>query len=256
LNTEAPVYLRANRLKVTPEELVRELGREDIAASAAGPDGVMLARRSNVFLSRSFHAGLFEVQDLHSQLVARALEPRAGERVIDACAGGGGKSLHLAALMGGKGKVLAMDVAEGKLTRLRERANRAGASCIETRVIDGAKVIKRLADSADRLLLDVPCSGLGVWRRNPDGKWRLTAEEIARLKGVQAEILSRYAAMLKPGGLMVYATCSILPDENERQIENFLSHNGNGWELLDQRSLRPAPGGGDGFFVARLRRRS
>lgn len=256
LNQSAPVYLRANRLKTTPEKLLVHLKAEKIAAQSAGDDAIRLEKRANVYLTPSFHAGHFEVQDLNSQTVARELAPEPGERVIDACAGGGGKSLHLAALMKNKGRIIAMDVVEKKLAQLRDRSTRAGATCIETRWIDSTKVVKRLADSADRVLLDVPCSGLGVLRRNPDSKWKLSLEEVVRLMALQKDILARYSAMCRPGGTLVYATCSIMPDENERQVAAFLSQNETGWELESQRTREPESGGGDGFFLARLRRLS
>ncbi len=132
-------------------------------------------------------------------------------RVIDACAGAGGKTLHLAAMMQGKGRLLAMDVEEWKLENLKQRARRAGAHNVETRVITSSKTVKRLKESSDRVLLDVPCSGLGVLKRNPDAKWRDTAERLPVLVALQEEILQRYSQMVKVGGLLVYATCSILP---------------------------------------------
>jgi 16S rRNA (cytosine967-C5)-methyltransferase len=256
LNETAPVYLRANRLKISPEKLVANLRTEKILAQVVGGDAVRLEKRANVFLTPSFRAGHFEVQDLNSQSVASELAPEPGERVIDACAGAGGKSLHLAALMKNKGRIVSMDVAEKKLGQLRDRSTRAGATCIEVRLIDSTKVIKRLADSADRVLLDVPCSGLGVLRRNPDSKWKLSLEEVERVKGLQADILARYSQMCKPNGTLVYATCSIMPEENERQVAEFLSQNETTWKLESQRTLWPESGGGDGFFMARLKRLS
>jgi 16S rRNA (cytosine967-C5)-methyltransferase len=256
LNETAPVYLRVNRLKVVPEKLVANLKSENIQARLKDGDTVQLEKRANVFMTASFRAGHFEVQDLNSQAVALALAAEPGERVIDACAGAGGKSLHLASLMNNKGRIVSMDVVAKKLDQLRERATRAGATCIEVRAIDSTKVIKRLADGADRVLLDVPCSGLGVLRRNPDGKWKLSLEEVERLKGLQRQILGGYSQMCKPGGVLVYATCSIMPEENEHQVEGFLSQNGTAWSLESQCTLMPESGGGDGFFIARLRRMS
>lgn len=157
-------------------------------------------------------------------------------RVIDACAGGGGKTLHLAALMQGKGTVIAMDVYARKLEELKRRARRAGASNIETRTIEGSKTIKRLEGKADRLLLDVPCSGLGTLRRNPDAKWKLSPEFLDEVTALQHEILSSYCRMVRVGGRLVYSTCSVLPRENERQVERFLSEN-PGFRLLEQHSL-------------------
>lgn len=254
LNSVAPVYLRANRLKTTPEQLLKKLRDEKIDAELAGGDALKLTRRANVFLTKSFHAGLFEVQDLSSQGVAPELLAEKGQRVIDACAGAGGKSLHLAALMGNKGKIIAMDVHEKKLEQLRERATRNGATSIEVRHIEGSKTIKRLADSCDRLLLDVPCSGMGVLRRNPDSKWKLSVEEVGRLRDLQSNILSQYSQMCKPGGYIVYATCSIMPSENLKQVERFLSQNETAFSLEKHETTWPEKNGRDGFFFARIKR--
>lgn len=252
LNSSAPVFLRANRLKATAEEVVSRLTQEKIECEFAGNDAVRLKKRTNVFLTKAFHAGLFEVQDFNSQRVAPELQTKAGDRVIDACAGGGGKSLHLAALMQNKGKVVAMDIFEKKLEQVKERGKRAGSSIIETRWIENNKVIKRLAESADRLLLDVPCTGMGVLRRNPDAKWKLTPEDVARLNETQSQILNQYVSMLKPGGTLVYATCSIIPSENSGQIEKFLSQNDTRFSLEKDETLFPEADGPDGFYYARL----
>jgi 16S rRNA (cytosine967-C5)-methyltransferase len=179
-----------------------------------------------------------------------------GHRVVDACAGAGGKSLHLASLMKNKGKIISMDIHEWKLQELKLRARRNKIDIIETRLIDSTKVIKRMADSADRVLLDVPCSGMGVLRRNPDSKWKLTAEEITRLQTLQYELLTSYSQMAKKGGQMVYATCSLLPSENEQQIERFLKEHGEQWSLVKQVNMRPDRDGFDGFFAALLKRNS
>jgi len=254
LNTLAPVYLRANRLKTAPERLVNVLKQDQVEASVVESDCLKLAERANVFQTKAFEQGLFEVQDLSSQRVVPALGVEPGMRVIDACAGAGGKSLHMASLMANKGKILALDVTEKKLEALRERATRNGANTIETRLIDSTKVIKRLADGCERLLLDVPCSGVGVLRRNPDAKWKLKPEELGELKKTQAEILANYGQMLKAGGAMVYATCSIFPEENERQVEKFMSQVGTAWTLEAQETLWPENDGPDGFYFARLRK--
>lgn len=256
LNEPAPVYLRANSLRITPAKLVAALASEKVEARVADGAAVRLEKRANVFLTKSFKAGHFEVQDFSSQQVALLLAPQPGERIIDACAGAGGKSLHIAALMGNKGRVVSLDVAEKKLAQLRERSTRAGATCIETRVIDSTKVIKRLAESAERVLLDVPCSGLGVLRRNPDTKWKLNREDVEHVKQLQADILQRYSQMCKVGGVLVYATCSIMPEENEAQVTKFISQNETAWELESSRALWPEAGGPDGFFMARLKRLS
>ncbi|MGB3800664.1 MAG: RsmB/NOP family class I SAM-dependent RNA methyltransferase, partial [Lewinella sp.] len=160
---------------------------------------------------------------------------------------------HLAALMENKGRLLSLDIHAWKLDELKRRARRNGVANLETRAITSTKIIKRLAGKADRLLLDVPCSGLGVLRRNPDAKWKLSPETIDRLVAEQDKILSGYSRMVKVGGKMVYATCSILPRENERRVEHFLTTEaGQGWEVESSQSYLPQREGYDGFFVCRL----
>ncbi len=256
LNEQAKVVLRVNTLKVTRKELQQQLKDEGIIADAPKeyPDALILEERQNIFTRQQFRDGLFEVQDAGSQLIAPFLQPKPGMRVVDACAGGGGKTLHIAALMQDKGRIIAMDTEDWKLDELKKRARRAGASNnIETRVIDSSKVIKRLENSADRVLLDVPCSGLGVLRRNPDAKWKLSPEFIEKIKVTQQTLLTDYSAMLKVGGLLVYSTCSILPSENQKQVEEFIKTNAGKFELEEQRSLMPSEGF-DGFFMSRMKK--
>lgn len=257
LNQPASVVLRANRLRTTPENLQKTLLAESIECHPmANSDALVLRIRKNVFQSSVFKKGWFEVQDFSSQKVAPFLAPEPGMRVVDACAGGGGKTLHLAAMMQNKGVIIAMDTHAWKLEELRKRAKRAGASNIETRVIESKKTIKRLYNSADRLLLDVPCSGLGVLRRNPDAKWKLQPEQIDHLRQTQQDILQSYAPITKPGGRMVYATCSILPSENQDQIKTFLSSEvGKQFQLITDNKILPQDEGFDGFYMALLERK-
>ena len=173
--------------------------------------------------STAFCNGLFEIQDAASQHVAPLLQVEPGQVVIDACCGAGGKTLHLAALMRNKGRLLALDVRDKPLHALAERAKRASISIIELGVLDKDQVHTDLFATADRVLLDVPCSGLGTLRRNADLKWKLTAKEVARLTRVQAHILSDYSKFVKPGGKLVYATCSLLNDENQQIVSAFLA---------------------------------
>jgi len=255
LNEEAEVVLRVNTLKTTRERLKNLLEADGIRSYLVKgyPDALILEVRQNVFRHPSFKEGLFEVQDASSQLVAAALQVEPGMRVIDACAGAGGKSLHLAALMGNKGKVISMDVEEWKLQQAKLRARRNGVSIFEPKIIEGSKTIKRLKESADRLLLDVPCSGLGVLRRNPDTKWKLSLESLEKVQKTQQELLQSYPSMLKKGGQLVYATCSILPSENEEQIKKFLaSEAGKDFELIEDRKVLAQESGFDGFYIARL----
>jgi len=258
LNQQADVVLRANRLRTTPEALQKELAEEGIETDQilGYPDALRLRERGNVFRTQAFRKGLFEVQDAASQLVAPFLQAEPGMRVIDACAGAGGKTLHLAALMENKGQLLALDIYDGKLKELKKRAKRARAFNIETRLITSSKVIKRLSNTADRVLIDAPCTGLGVLRRNPDAKWKLQPEFVQEVCQTQQDLLLQYSNMLKRGGQMVYATCSILPDENEHQVTSFLkSTAGVDFQLLEERHVFPSREGFDGFYMARLGRK-
>ena len=220
-------------------------------------DALRLKKRANVFLSEAFKQGLFELQDASSQRVAPLLlgawNPSQGSlKVADCCAGAGGKTLHLAALMGGKGKIVAMDIYPQKLDELSRRAKRNGAYNIEARLIE-AKYLKRQRGTFDRVLIDAPCSGLGVLRRNPDTKWKLTPEFLEEIRKTQAQLLAQYSLLVKEGGSLVYATCSILPSENEQQVQHFLaSEAGKRFTLVEQHKIS-ATQGYDGFYMAALR---
>jgi len=193
------------------------------------------------------------VQDASSQEVAYFLDVKPGMRIIDACAGGGGKTLHIASLMQNKGRILALDVHEWKLKELQKRAARAGVSIVETRVITSSKVVKRLEKNADRLLLDVPCTGLGVIRRNPDIKWKLDADSVKRIIQQQTDILSSYSKMVKNGGKILYVTCSILPSENEQVVNTFIAANPE-YKLVNEKKILPSVTGHDGFYMALIQR--
>ncbi|MGO2101479.1 MAG: RsmB/NOP family class I SAM-dependent RNA methyltransferase [Psychroflexus halocasei] len=255
LNKQASVVLRTNRLKTNPKELQKTLDEEQIATKLLSeyPDALELYERQDVFKTQAFKKGLFEVQDASSQKIAHALDVQEGMRVVDTCAGAGGKALHLAAIMENKGQVIALDIYANKLKELKRRAKRAGAHNIETRHIDTTKVIKKLYDSADRVLIDAPCTGLGVLRRNPDAKWKLSLEFLKEITEKQSQILHQYSRMVKSGGKLVYATCSILPSENEKQIEKFLStEEGNKFNLVKEQKILAHKSGYDGFYYAIL----
>ncbi|MGH1437440.1 MAG: RsmB/NOP family class I SAM-dependent RNA methyltransferase [Lewinella sp.] len=253
LNRPAEVILRVNTLKGNAKGLVAALKKDEITSKVIGETSVHVIKRKALFRSAAFKAGLFEVQDFSSQQVAPFLDVAPGMRVIDACAGAGGKTLHLANLMDNKGQVISLDTESWKLNELRKRARRNGIHIVDTRPITSSKVIKRLSQSADRVLLDVPCSGLGVIRRNPDSKWKMDIEFIDRIKTVQQEILQSYSRMVKKDGKLVYATCSVLPSENQDQVQTFLaSEKGQSFQLEEQRILLPQEDGYDGFFMARL----
>ncbi|WP_337043041.1 RsmB/NOP family class I SAM-dependent RNA methyltransferase [Emticicia sp. 17c] len=255
MNKQAPVVLRANTLKTTVTDLRKKLHEIGIETDTLAQvnEALVLQKRANVFATEAFKGGLFEVQDAGSQLIAPLLDVQPGMRVIDACAGAGGKTLHLATLMQNKGRIIALDVEDYKLQELQRRARRNGIGNVETKLIE-TKTIKRLRESADRLLLDVPCSGLGVLRRNPDAKWKLKPEFLETIRKTQSEIITNYSKMLKHGGKMVYATCSILPSESETQVQAFLAQNPE-YTLLKELRTSPAQDGFDGFYMALIERR-
>lgn len=256
LNKQADVILRTNTLRTTKEKLQALLATFDNETEEikGHPVALRLKERANIFRNEAFKNGFFEVQDANSQLVSEFLDVKPGMKVVDACAGAGGKSLHLAALMENKGNLISLDIYEGKLRELKRRARRNGAHNIETRVITSTKVIKKLYDKADRVLIDAPCSGLGVLRRNPDAKWKIQPEFLEKVKNTQQDILQRYSRMVKSGGKLVYATCSILPSENQEQVEKFLASNED-FTLVEDKKLLASESGFDGFYMALLERK-
>lgn len=254
-NEQADVILRVNTLKTNKKDLQLKLQSENIETEVIPnyPSALKLIERANVFKTEAFKNGWFEVQDASSQLVADFLDVKPGMKVVDACAGAGGKTLHLASLMENKGQIIAMDIYESKLKKLKIRARRNGVHNIELKVIDSTKPIKKLYGKADRLLIDAPCSGLGVLRRNPDAKWKLQPEFIENIKKVQSEVLEKYSKMVKPGGKMVYATCSVLPSENQDQVEKFLtSEAGKDFKFVKDKKILAHKSGFDGFYMAQL----
>ncbi|MCC6251652.1 MAG: methyltransferase domain-containing protein [Bacteroidia bacterium] len=260
LNEEAGVYIRVNTLKTNPSKLYSTLAKEGVNISPISSNHLfdnfpencfLLNERKNLQHLDSYKNGLFEIQDVSSQLVAPYLQLKPGMFLIDACAGAGGKTLHAGSMMNNSGKITAMDISPTKLEELNRRAKRAGLNIVETVLISEQEILKN-KEKADRLLLDVPCSGLGVLRRNPDAKWKLDTAFISHIQTIQSDILTNYSTMLKPGGLMVYATCSILPSENEMQIKSFLANN-HQFELIKHQSIMPS-WGYDGFYMACLRK--
>ncbi len=258
-NQPAKVILRVNTLKTTKESLRAILMDLNIETDflEGHNDALVLRERANVFLTDAFKEGFFEVQDANSQLVAAFLDVQPGMRVVDTCAGAGGKTLHLASLMENKGQLIAMDLYESKLKQLKLRAKRNGAFNIEYKIIDSTKVIKKLQEKADRVLIDAPCSGLGVLKRNPDAKWKLQPEFIENIKKVQAEVLESYSRIVKPGGKLVYATCSILPSENQEQVNHFLTtESGKNFTFVEDKKILASESGFDGFYMALLERKN
>ena len=255
LNQKASVIIRTNTLNTTIDKLQSILSDEDIQTEKIKgfPEALKLIIRKNLFLTDAFKNGLFEIQDASSQLVAPFLQIEDGMKICDVCAGAGGKTLHLSALSGNKGQIIAMDIYKNKLHELKRRAKRNSAFNIETRVIENNKPIKRLYGKIDRLLIDSPCSGLGVLKRNPGSKWNLTLDFLEKIRFTQQEILKKYAPMIKKDGKLVYATCSILPSENEQQIDEFLKSDiGKAFKKEDEKKVSPNQTGFDGFYMARL----
>lgn len=256
-NQQAQVILRVNTLKTDKKKLRAALMDQDIDTvfDEKYPDALILKERANVFMTPQFKEGWFEVQDASSQKVAPLLDVKPGMRVVDACAGAGGKTLHIAAMMENKGQIIAMDLYESKQRQLKIRAKRNGAFNIEYRIIDSTKVIKKLHDKADRVLIDAPCSGIGVLKRNPDSKWKLRPEFIDEIKKTQEEVLANYSKMVKVGGKLVYATCSVLPSENEKQVEKFLATEfGKNFKFIKDEKVLAHQSGFDGFYMCLMER--
>lgn len=255
LNREADVVLRVNTQLTNPDRLQQWLQEEgiDTEKMTGFPDALLLKKRQPVQHLKAFKIGHFEIQDANSQMVAPMLDPQEEEFIIDTCAGAGGKTLHLACLMKDRGQVLAMDVHEKKLRELEKRAKRSRLHCIQTMVIHKKTDLSEFHGKADKVLIDAPCSGLGVLRRQPDTKWILTADKLFRYTELQQQLLQSYSTFVKSGGALVYATCSILPSENQEQVRKFLeTEAGKGFELTEEYTLWPSVTGFDGFYVALL----
>lgn len=275
MNERAPLTLRANRLRTDRQGLLRALQDEGVPARPTpfSPEGVTVEGRQNLFQLRAFRQGLFEIQDEGSQLLAQLVDPHPGWLVVDACAGAGGKTLALAATMRNRGRIVALDTEARRLEKFAPRARRAGVHNWEAHQVAedgiGPALEEKLTGKADAVLIDAPCTGLGVLRRNPDARFRLDEGSVARFAALQRELLVRYAALARPGGRIVYATCSIAREENEEVVEAVLREHPElelvppaetlGQELAErlgaERHLRlyPHVHGTDGFFAALLR---
>lgn len=275
LNEEAPLDLRVNTLKATREQAKAALNKEGfyVADTPYSPWGLRLDRRGAVFTTKTFKDGWIEVQDEGSQLVALLAAPQPGQKVIDFCAGAGGKTLALAAMMQNKGRILAWDTSETRLNQSTKRFARAGVDNVQRHAIasESDPFIKRHKDSADLVVIDAPCSGSGTWRRNPDLKWRFTEQDFNELLAVQASILDSAQRLVKKGGKLLYVTCSVFEAENESQVNQFLKkypdfevaaapeiwNNGACRELVGASGLlrlSPHRTGTDGFFAAILQK--
>lgn len=270
----APLDLRVNTMAISRETALAELASSglDATPTAYSPVGIRLAGKPAINRHPLFTSGAIEVQDEGSQLLAYLVAPKRREMVVDFCAGAGGKTLGLGALMHSQGRLYAFDISEKRLNNLKPRLKRSGLSNVHPQLIQSEHDIrvKRLAGKIDRVLVDAPCSGLGTLRRNPDLKWRQSPQSVRELAVKQSAILSGAATLLKPGGRLVFATCSILPDENEAVVETFLAAHPDYealhcQQVLDESRialqsgrffrLQPHDHGTDGFFAAVLKRR-
>ena len=264
LQRRPPLWLRAQADRDALIETLRGEGLQPIASSALSQAICLEQARVNLFELESFRRGQFELQDAASQMIGLAAGAQPGERWWDACAGAGGKSLQLAAMMGNKGTVVASDIRAYKLDELRKRARRAGFSNIAPRAWEDRRLPVK-AGSMDGVLVDAPCTGTGTWRRNPDSRWTTRADEVAEMAALQRDILSRAAKAVKPGGVLIYATCSLCHAENEATARAFLAEHADfapeGWRnpltgtptsgLLQ---VWPMDANCDATFVARFRR--
>jgi 16S rRNA (cytosine967-C5)-methyltransferase len=259
----APLDLRVNVARTNRDAMLAAF--DEATETSLSPWGIRMAPDSRVEQHPAYLEGLVEVQDEGSQLIALACEPHARMRIVDLCAGAGGKALALAAAAP-EAEILACDTNRARLSKLGPRAERGGAK-IETRLIDGGREAQQMSDwndQADLVLVDAPCSGSGTWRRNPEGRWRLTPERLKRVAALQARLLDIAAPLVKPGGTLVYAVCSILQREGAAQAEGFLGRHSS-WAMQNAlgpfgredgsgRLLTPHHDGTDGFFVARFKR--
>ena len=260
----APLDLRINPLKTTREAVFAELKALGLNAKLCelSPWGIRVFERPSLNTLPMLKDGVVEIQDEGSQMIALVVDAKPGERVVDFCAGAGGKTLAIAATMENKGRITACDIMEKRLKSGTERFRRAGLHNIETRPLSSERDpwVKKHKGGFDRVLVDAPCSGTGTWRRNPDSRWRNLGPCLDDLLKIQGEILDSAARLVRPGGRLVYATCSLLPEENERQIEKFLAAHAEfalvpcGVEGAVYLSLTPARHGTDGFFAAAMQR--
>ena len=250
---DAATFIRVNTLKTSVKECCAALA--EFAPTPIEFDVVRIDAPYGLFASDAFRNGWFEQQDITSQRAGRELPCLPGQRIVDACAGAGGKTLLFAAAMKNRGRLIALDTSSEKLAALKQRSVRAGVQIVDVRHITSTKTVKRLADSADGVFIDVPCSGTGVIRRNPDILYNLNEVMLNELIALQTDILRRNAKVVRVGGTVVYATCSILPAEGKQQIERFCaSDEGSAFTLESEWSTLPGDDGGDGFYVARLTR--
>ena len=253
-NEKAGIALRVNRLLASPKKIAQSLKDNhqlETETKEGFPDALFLSKGRKLNKNPLFKQGNFEIQDANSQTIAPFCKVDPGMKVIDLCAGAGGKALHLAALMRNKGEIKAFDIEANKLRELERRAKRAKVKIIQSRALPPISSMDQLNQWADRVLIDAPCSGLGTLKRNPEVKWNLTQEKLKELKQTQRDLLLKGAALVCPGGALIYATCSLLPSENQEQTAWFLKQNPS-FKLDQEISHLASDSAFDGFYMARL----
>ena len=255
LNREAQVVIRTNTLLISKENLISKLNKKGIQTEVNTdyPEAIFIINRSKLTHLDCYKKGLFEIQDASSQLVAPFTEVKPEMTVIDACAGAGGKTLHLATQMKNKGKILAYDIYQNKIDELLRRARRNRVKIIREASVITPEIINNNREKADILLLDVPCSSLGTLRRKPGLKWELNPDKLLQINTIQKNILNSYANMTKVGGYLIYVTCSILPSENKENVNYFLKQNNN-FTFVEDKNIFAHETKGDGFYMAKLKR--
>jgi len=253
LNREAELVIRVNTLKISRNRLIEIFKKEniDVYTLPDYPDALFLNKKYPLTQTKFYKKGYFEIQDASSQLISPFTGAKPGMTVIDACAGAGGKTLHLAAQMNNKGEILAYDINSKKIKELLIRIKRNGVKNITDVAIITPEIVKRNKNKADILLIDAPCSSIGTLRRKPGLKWQLSSQKIKQINAIQKDILTNYEIMLKPGGSLIYVTCSILPEENEKMIHNFLQKKKK-YTFVSDKTIYPSSMQGDGFYMAKL----
>ena len=252
-NIEPPLCLRVNLLKTTREEILNELKNFGATAEISKfvPEGIICRSHGSLDSFKPLKFGMCQVQDESSMLAARLLNPAESDFVIDCCAAPGGKATHIAELMKNHGRIIAADIYETKLQHIRENSKRLGIKIIEPLLLDARNIGEKFFNQADKVLVDAPCSGLGVIRRKADLRWKKSLDEIAELPKLQAEILESATKAVKVGGTLIYSTCTIIRRENKSVVKNFLDANKN-FKLIGVKTLLPHIDNTDGFFIAKL----
>lgn len=253
-NIRPKTTVRINSLKISKEEFMQELKNRKIEYEETAEEAFLFLKIKNITNLDLYQKGYFTVQDISAGMTAKILNPLPGETVLDACSAPGGKTTHLAEIMKDAGRILAWDLYKHRLNMVQENAKRLGIHIIETQLRDAGKKQEELIEKFDKILLDVPCLGIGVLKRKPDIKWQRKKEDISSIVKVQRQLLQTCSQYLRPKGYCVYSTCSILKEENENIVNQFIQENEN-WEIIEQHTILPDRNQ-DGFFICKLFRKS